>query len=51
MKKVPMIQMRIMIQPELKKEAEAVVESDPIIESMAQFVRAAIAEKIKREQQ
>lgn len=44
------VQLRIMIQPELKARAEAAAKADPYIESTSHFIRMAIAEKIKRGQ-
>lgn len=44
------VQLKIMIQPELKAEAAKAAVLDPYAESLSHFVRMAIAEKIKRGQ-
>lgn len=42
------IQLKVMIQPELKAEAAKAAVLDPYAESLSHFVRIAIAEKIDR---
>ena len=44
------VQLKVMIQPELKAEAAKAAVLDPNAESLSHFVRMAIAEKIKRGQ-
>lgn len=48
MKNENILQLKVMISPELKAEAAKAAILDPEAKSLAKFVRMAIAEKIKR---